>query len=142
LRALRLCRPLLDGLLVGDLLAAGRRPAAHQRGLGFLDELADILARVAQDGHGRAQLDRIAFLDQELEQHALVLEVEVHVGLVGLDLGDQVSGLDRVAFSFDPLDQNALFHGRRELGQSDDLSHFLPFNRCQAHAAPVRSYSR
>ena len=98
---------------------------------GLRDQVGDVLPFVAQDGHRRSELDRIAFGDQELEQDALVLEVEVHVGLVGLDFGHQVAGLDRIALTLDPLDEHALLHGRRQFGKSDDLSHFRPFGKQQ-----------
>jgi hypothetical protein len=102
--------------------------------LGLLDQARDVLAGLAEDGDRRAELDGVALLDQELQQHALVLEGEVHVGLVGLDLGDEVSGRHLVALLLDPPHQHALFHGRGQLRQSDDLRHLVFLTRGRARA--------
>src|SRR5262249_28591596 len=42
--------------------------------------------------------------------------LDLHGGLVGLDLGDDVAGLDLVALLLDPLGEVALFHGGRQRG--------------------------
>ncbi len=42
-------------------------------------------------------------LTSSFKQHALVLERELHVRLVGLDLGEEVAGRDLVAFLLGPL---------------------------------------
>jgi hypothetical protein len=86
-------------------------------------ERRDVLALFAQDRDRSPELDRRALVDEQLEQHALVFEVEVHVRLVGLDFGDQISGRHGVALFLDPFDEDTLFHRGRELGQSDDLRH-------------------
>src|SRR5262249_11551957 len=54
--------------------------------LRLLDQPAHVLALLPEDRDRRAQLHRVALLDQQLQQDAVVLDVEVHVGLVGLDL--------------------------------------------------------
>ena len=98
-----------------------RRTAAAL--LRLLDQRADVLAGLADDRDRRAELDRVAFLDEQLQQDAVVLDVEVHVRLVGLDLGDQVTRRNLVAFLLRPPDEDAFFHRRRQLRQSDDLGH-------------------
>src|SRR6266542_4220258 len=45
--------------------------------------------------------------------------LELHIRLVGLDLGDDVTALDRVALLLDPLDDLAGLHGLGELGHQD-----------------------
>jgi hypothetical protein len=82
-----------------------------------------VFPRLAEDRHRRAQLHRVPLLDEKLEQRPLVLEREVHVGLVGLDLGDDVAGGHLVPFLLVPLGQNALLHGGRQLGKPDDRRH-------------------
>ncbi len=53
-----------------------------------------------QNGDDRVHRDVLACLrlDEDLGEHALVDRLDLHRGLVGLDLGDDVAGLDRVAF--------------------------------------------
>ena len=60
-----------------------------------------------------------AFRHQNLRQRALVDRFHFHGRLVGLDLGDHVAGLDRVAFLLEPLGEIALLHRRRQRGHSD-----------------------
>ena len=57
---------------------------------------------------------------QDLAKRALVDRLDLHGGLVGLDLGDDVAGLDRVALVLQPLGEVALGHGRRQ-GRHQDL---------------------
>ena len=56
---------------------------------------------------------------QDLAQDAGAERLHLHVGLVGLDLGQHVADLDRVAFVLAPLDDGALLHGGGELGEHD-----------------------
>src|SRR5262249_36637087 len=116
----------------------GRGPRAGARGpcaLRLLHQRRHILARLADDRHRRAELDRVAFLDEQLQQHAVVLDVEVHIRLVGLDFGDQVSRRHLVAFLLRPADEHALFHRGRQLRQADDLSHGYSKYRTRLTAA-------
>ena len=62
--------------------------------------------------------------DQQLEQHALVERLEVHGGLVGLDLGHEFTGGDLVPLLLLPLAQDALLHRVGELRHFQELSHF------------------
>ena len=76
------------------------------------DECADVLACLAEDHDRRTELDRVAFLDEQLQQDAVVLDVEVHVRLVGLDLGDQVTRRHLVAFLLGPPQEDTFLHRR------------------------------
>ena len=60
-----------------------------------------------------------AFRHQDLRKRAVVDRLDLHGRLVGLDLGDHVAGLDRVAFLLQPLRKVALFHGGRQRGHQD-----------------------
>ena len=60
-----------------------------------------------------------AFGDQQLRHLALVDRLHLHGGLVGLDLGDDVAGLDGLAFLDQPLGELALLHGGRQRGHQD-----------------------
>ena len=51
----------------------------------------DVLARLAQDGDGGAHRHRGAVGDQQLQDGPLVERLEVHGGLVGLDLGHHLA---------------------------------------------------
>ncbi len=57
-----------------------------------------------------------AFRHQDLAERALVDRLHLHGGLVGLDLGDDVAGFDRVALLLVPLGEVALLHRGRERG--------------------------
>ena len=50
---------------------------------------------------------------------ALVDRLDLHGRLVGLDLGDDIAGLDAAPFGDQPLGELALFHGRRQGGHQD-----------------------
>ena len=46
--------------------------------------------------------------------------------LVGGDLQNRLTGLDRVALLLEPLGDGALFHGQPQLGHENFKSHMLP----------------
>jgi hypothetical protein len=58
--------------------------------------VADHCDRLA-DRHSSARGDEVAF------QHAVGVRLEFHHGLVGLDLGEDVAAMHRVAFALPPL---------------------------------------
>src|SRR3990172_2856099 len=58
--------------------------------------------------------------------------LDLHVGLVGLDLGDDVAALDGVAFLLQPLDDLAGLHGLAELGHQDLGDHAQTFRMASA----------
>ena len=101
-----------------------RRRGSHRGprgGLGLVccrlgRSLADIILAVdAEDGDRGVDLDVLrAFRDEKPCHGALVDRLDLHRRLVGLDLGDHVAGLHRVAFLLQPPGELAFLHGRRE----------------------------
>ena len=72
------------------------------------------------------KLDPRALVDQNLAEHAVVGRLEFHRRLVGLDLGDQVAHVDRIAFPLVPFGKAALGHGRRQRGHEKFDRHGIP----------------
>ena len=64
-----------------------------------------------------------AFRHHDLGEDAFVDGLDFHGRLVGLDLGDHVAGLDRVALLLQPLGEVALLHGGRQGGHQDIDGH-------------------
>ena len=58
---------------------------------------------------------RATFVDQDFRQHARALGLELHVGLVGLDLGQHVADIHLVSGLFQPTEDLPLLHGVTEL---------------------------
>ena len=99
-----------------------RAPAACALGAGL--DVGGLLA-LAQD-HRDRRVDRHvlgAFGDQNLADRALVDRLDLHGRLVGLDLGDYVAGLDRVALALEPLGEIALLHRGRQRGHQHFNGH-------------------
>ena len=65
------------------------------------------------------------FGHQKFCDAAFVDRLELHRRFVGLDLGQDIAGFDRIAFLDVPLGELALLHGGRERGHQD-LSHRRP----------------
>ncbi|MNS87384.1 hypothetical protein D3C72_1213260 [compost metagenome] len=63
-----------------------------------------------------------AFGDQDVGDFAFIDGLDLHRGLVSLDLGDHVAGGDNIPDLDVPLGQNALLHGRRQ-GRHQDVGH-------------------
>ena len=96
-------------------------PLALRRGAALGVERALVLALLEQQGDRLVDLHALgAAGDQDLAERALVDRLDLHGRLVGLDLGDDVAGLDRVALVLEPLGEVALGHGRRQ-GRHQDL---------------------
>ena len=86
-----------------------------RRRRGHLAEIGGAFA-VGQNGRDR-RVDRDvggAFGDQDPAERALIGRLDFHRRLVGLDLGDDIARLDRLAFLLQPLRKVALFHGGRQ----------------------------
>lgn len=62
----------------------------------------------------------LARLPEDLGEHTLLLELEIHLGLVGLDLNENLTGLDRVTRLLLPCANIARRHGGREGRHLDD----------------------
>ena len=85
----------------------------------------DVIAVLAGE-HGDHVVDRHilrALGHEDLGDRALVDRLDLHGRLVGLDLGDDVAGLDLVAFLLQPLGEVALLHRRRKSGHQDVDGH-------------------
>ena len=98
---------------------------------------------VRQD-HRDRRVDRDvggAFGDQDLAERALVDRLDLHGRLVGLDLGDDVAGLDRVALVLEPLGEVALLHRGRQRGHENFDRHVtcsMLNSRAYAHHVGVQ----
>src|SRR5579864_127921 len=64
-----------------------------------------------------------AFRHHDLGHDAVIDGFVFHGRLVGLDLGDDVAGLDRVAFLLEPLGEIALLHRGRQRRHEDVDGH-------------------
>ena len=87
-------------------------------------------ARVLAVGqnHGDRGIDRDivgAFRDHDLAEPPLVDGFDLHGGLVGLDLGDDIAGAHRVTLVLQPFGELALLHGRRQRGHQNRRRHVL-----------------
>ena len=103
-------------------------------------DTADILAVFGQHGDDGVDLHALgAFLDQDFRERALIDGLDFHRGLVGLDLGDDIAALNRVARLFQPFRQRAFLHGRRQSGHGDVNGH-VSVLRC-LREGPVRTGS-
>ena len=87
----------------------------------------DIISAFAifqQDRNGGVDLDAFgAFGDQNLADGAFVNGLELHRGLVGFDLGQQVAGGDGVALFDQPFGKRAFLHGGRKGGHQNFGGH-------------------
>ncbi len=101
---------------------SGRRRTGRRRG-GLGQQRRDVLARVRDHADERADRSLAPGRHEDLAQDARAEGLHLHVGLVGLDLGEHVTHLDRVALRLVPLDDRALLHGGGELGEDDLRDH-------------------
>ena len=78
-------------------------------------EAVDVVALLRSDGNPLADLDALglAALD-DLEHNAIVLCLNVHGCLVGLDLQKHISGCEGLALLDSPVGDVALGHGGRK----------------------------
>ena len=72
-----------------------------------------------KDREHRADRRRLAFLDPDLAHDAALVGFELHVGLVGLDLGKHLARRDPVARVLVPAQDGALLHRVAELRHGD-----------------------
>ena len=77
-----------------------------------------------QHGDGRVYLHAVAaFFDQDFADGAFVDGFELHRGLVGLDLGEDVARGDLVPFLDQPLGERAFLHRGRKGGHENFCGH-------------------
>src|SRR5260370_1264746 len=69
---------------------------------------------------------------RDLAEHAAAERFDLAFGLVGLDLDEDVSALDRLALLLEPLDDLAGLHGVRQLGHDHLGDHRLHTRRMAA----------
>ena len=127
-----------------------RRRCRRRAAAGFAAGLASATSSAlspspTRSGDRRVDLDVLgAFRDQDLAQRALVHRLEFHRRLVGLDLGDDVAGLDRVTFLLQPFGELALFHGGRKRRHQNVDRHgrFLIWGRRRFVGGPARVLPR
>ena len=123
-------------------LAAGAAAAARFRGLAA--GAPERVASARQRPRLRRAITAIGVLTATssvpsgtriLAERALVDGLDLHGRLVGLDLGDDVAGLDRVAFLLQPFGELALLHRRRERGHQNLIGMGLLVIFCRNAAA-------
>ena len=109
--------------LLGVSASPGSRLRRRSAGAGALPALLGAWRGAASAGlalgrdHADRRVDRDvvgAVGDQDRAQRPLVDRLHLHGRLVGLDLGQHVAGLDRVAVLLDPFGELALLHRGRQ----------------------------
>ena len=117
----------LSGRRLGDVAvpaAVARR--GRRRGLGALRR---------DHGELRADLHRLALLDEDLLQHAAARRRHFGVDLVGRDLEQAFVGVDRLADLLEPLRDRSLGDGDAHLGHHDVGC------ACDRHQYSINSFS-
>ena len=112
---------------LGAPVAGVPRLAAAADGLPSLS--ARLVLALGKD-HRDRRIDRDvvgAFRHQDFAERAFVDGLDFHGRLVGLDLGDDVAGFDRVAFLLQPLGEVALLHRGRQRGHQHFDRHGVNF---------------
>jgi len=88
-----------------------------------------IFAFLRQDGDELIDRHVIgAFRHHDFRHHAVIDGLILHRRLVGLDFGDHIAGLDRVALFLMPLCEVALLHRGRERRHEDVDGHGAKFS--------------
>lgn len=119
---------LLDGLrLGGSSLLLGRLSAGLflRLLLGLLGgdlEGVDIVASLCNDTDARSNLHSLAAIrSHDFDHDTVILGLDVHAGLVGLDLEQHITSAKRLSLLDLPGSDIALSHGRREGGHGEVL---------------------
>src|SRR5262249_3344427 len=140
---------LLYGRSPGLFRFAGRRGRHRRlRGLDFVllgGSLTDTAVFTQDSDHG---VDRggLSFLHTDLGQHAGVERFHFHVGLIGLNLRDDVTHLDLIPDLFEPPEDLSLLHRVTQTGHNDVNGHVTPPLLCQYNGGkggvgtPPRAY--
>lgn len=109
-------------LLGGGGVVLGRLGGGLGRLVGGELEGADVVAGLGEDADAGADLDALAAVAlEDLHHDAVVLGLDVHGGLVRLDLEEHVAGHELVALLDLPRRNVALGHGRRQGGHGEVL---------------------
>ena len=138
------------GVAAGELRAAergcgavmapgcGRAGAAARRGAYRLRLRRRWRARFAVGGdqrHGGADRNLFAFLHHEALQDAVLEHLDLDRAFLGLDHGDDIAALDRVARLDQPLEERAGLHVGAERGHAE-FSHDCPPDRARSRRSP------
>src|SRR5262249_58998709 len=83
------------------------------------DESSDVIARLSDDADQSPYRRRLPGRNEDLAQNAGTERFHFDVGLVCLNLGQDVAALDPVPFLLEPLDDLAALHRVGELGHDD-----------------------
>jgi hypothetical protein len=110
---------------VGRFGVLHRRRSGHGC-FGLGQQRRDVLIRFPDDPDDRSDRHRGPRFDHDLPYDPTLQGLDIHIGLVGLDLRQDIAGLDAIAFLHLPLEQPALFHGRAELRHYDFGCHAFP----------------
>ena len=136
----------LDGLtracIGGRLLwrCCLRRRLHVHRGSDF----SRVLIFLSQDRDHGPDLDGDSLINEDLGDRPVVVDLHLHRGLVGLDVGHRITGGDGVAFLGVPLDDRALLHRVRKAGHGDLDRHdvtLIGVRRLSAATIGVRRYT-
>ena len=102
------------GRLLGDGLGGARRACSAAAAA----DVGDVVAVLPDHGDRRADLD-LAFGDDDLQQHAVEVRLDLLRDLVGVELVQRLALLDGVALGLQPADDRAGLHALPEPGQLD-----------------------
>jgi hypothetical protein len=110
-----------DGRGVGLALGGFQRPGAGAVSpLPSAAGLRRVLAFFQQGSRWGVDLHALGALgDQDLAHYAFVHRLEFHRGLVGLDLGEDIAGRDRVALLHQPFRERAFLHRGGQRGHQN-----------------------
>src|SRR5579875_2344305 len=87
------------------------------------EERSEVLPRCAHNGNGLANGNGGVRWGENLQQHAVGLRLDLHRGLVGLDLKQRLTFTNRFPLRFPPTQNSALFNRFAKLGHNDQLCH-------------------
>jgi hypothetical protein len=114
----------------GSRARGGRRRRGPRKGSG--GNRADIVGRIGDDPDHVPHRNLPTLSDHDLPQDASAKGLDFHVGLVRLNLRDDVTALDGIAFLLEPLDDLPRLHRVAELGHQDLGDHAQTFRMAAA----------
>src|SRR5216117_261937 len=128
-------RKARPGSAFAGAAARGAAGGAFATG-GAFSAAAGAFPRRGEDGDHGADRRRLALPYPHLGERALVVGLELHVGLVGLDLGDDLADRHALARMLEPLQDLALLHRVGELRHGDVDRHARARPTAPAARAP------
>jgi hypothetical protein len=94
--------------------------------LGSLVRIGHVLASFADDRDPLADCDLFTFLGENLQERPAGVGLDLLRDLVGIELVERLTLLDRVALGLQPADDRAGFHALAEAREADVNCHFVP----------------